>query len=163
CAAYLARAGLKVRVQEARAVPGGACTTEELVPGGRFSPCAYIQMMLPREIIADLELEKNAFRSISPNPQEMALWPDGSHVTLWHAIDKTLRSIENHHAADGPNFIRFAMRLRRFCDLTHALQLNAPPSIEEIRTLFESHGELELFNDFFYLSAEELLRRYIDS
>ena len=37
CAGYLARAGLKVRVLERRAVLGGAAVTEEFAPGFRNS------------------------------------------------------------------------------------------------------------------------------
>ena len=33
---YLARAGLSVEVLEAREIIGGACVTEELIPGFKF-------------------------------------------------------------------------------------------------------------------------------
>ena len=46
CAAYLARAGLRVLVLERRDIVGGACTTEELMPGYRFPTCAYHCHML---------------------------------------------------------------------------------------------------------------------
>jgi choline dehydrogenase-like flavoprotein len=42
CAAYLARAGKRVLVLEARHRVGGACTIEEPFPGVRMSPCAYL-------------------------------------------------------------------------------------------------------------------------
>src|SRR5258708_3766981 len=42
CAAYLARAGRRVLVLEARRRVGGACTLEETWPGCRVSPCAYL-------------------------------------------------------------------------------------------------------------------------
>ena len=41
CAAYLAAAGLKVTVLEARPVVGGAAVTEEFHPGFRNSVAAY--------------------------------------------------------------------------------------------------------------------------
>ena len=40
--AYLAGAGLEVLLLERRGVLGGACVTEELFPGYRFSACSYI-------------------------------------------------------------------------------------------------------------------------
>ena len=46
CAAYLARAGRKVLVLEARDRVGGACTMEEPWPGVRMSPCAYVAGLL---------------------------------------------------------------------------------------------------------------------
>ena len=51
---YLARAGKSVCVIEARELVGGACVTEELIPGAKWSSCSFIQGMLRPEIIADL-------------------------------------------------------------------------------------------------------------
>ena len=41
-AGYLAEAGLDVLLLERRDFLGGACVTEELFPGYRFSACSYI-------------------------------------------------------------------------------------------------------------------------
>ena len=163
CANYLARAGLNVIVVEARSIIGGACTTEELVPGAWFSSCSYIQMMFQSEIIADLELGKYGLRSVAPQMQEMAIWPNGDHVFLWQEIDQTLKSIERHNKPDGANFMRFVTRLRRFGEITGFMHLSEPPSLEQLRTVFEEEGELEFFGEFVLNSAEELLERYIES
>ena len=56
CAAYLAMAGLKVRVQERRRVVGGACVTEEFHPGFRNSAAAYTVGLLQPKIIRELRL-----------------------------------------------------------------------------------------------------------
>ena len=52
---YRARAGKRVLVLEAREVVGGACVTEELIPGSKWSSCAFIAGLLRPEIIAELE------------------------------------------------------------------------------------------------------------
>ena len=44
---YLARGGKRVLVLESRDVLGGACTTEELIPGAKWSSCAFIAGLLP--------------------------------------------------------------------------------------------------------------------
>ena len=54
CAAYLARAGLKALVLERREMVGGACITEELIPGHRFPTCAYHCHMLQAKVINEL-------------------------------------------------------------------------------------------------------------
>ncbi|MFK7842120.1 MAG: FAD-dependent oxidoreductase, partial [Sphingorhabdus sp.] len=46
CAYYLARAGMKVRILEARNVIGGAAVTEEFHPGFRNSTASYTVSLL---------------------------------------------------------------------------------------------------------------------
>ena len=163
CANYLARAGLKVFVVEARPIIGGACTSEELIPGGIFSSCSFIQMMFQSEIVADLELAQFGLRSVAPEMQEMAIWQDGDHVFLWQQIDRTLKSIERHNKPDGANFMRFVTRLKRFGDITGFMHLSDPPTVERLERAFRDAGEHRLFEEFILLSAEELLARYIES
>ena len=50
---YLALAGLKVAVLEARHIVGGACVTEELIEGARFSSCAFVQGTFRPEIVEE--------------------------------------------------------------------------------------------------------------
>src|SRR5918999_627152 len=61
CAAYLARAGKRVLVLEARERIGGACTLEEPWPGYRVSPCAYVCGLLHPLVIQELELAAHGF------------------------------------------------------------------------------------------------------
>src|SRR5213082_1225228 len=56
CAAYLARAGRRVLVLEARRRVGGACTLQEVWPGFRVSPCAYLAGLLHPLVIDELDL-----------------------------------------------------------------------------------------------------------
>ncbi|HLN85649.1 MAG TPA: FAD-dependent oxidoreductase, partial [Candidatus Limnocylindrales bacterium] len=50
-AAYLAKAGKKVLVLEARHVLGGAAVTEEIYPGFKYSVCSYVVSLLRPEVI----------------------------------------------------------------------------------------------------------------
>ncbi|MCC6619999.1 MAG: NAD(P)/FAD-dependent oxidoreductase [Deltaproteobacteria bacterium] len=59
CAAYLARAGRRVKVLEKRHVLGGAAVSEELHPGFRYSVCSYVVSLLRPGIIRDLELPRH--------------------------------------------------------------------------------------------------------
>ena len=163
CANYLARAGLKVAVLEARHVVGGACVSEELVAGATWSSASFIQGMLRPEIIADLELAKYGLVSRSPAAQGFALWPDGDHVFLWKELDRSIASIEAHSPGDGENFVRFASRLKRFGDVTRDVLLSEPPSRSEFIKLFEDEDERELLQDFVFSSAGDLTRKYIKS
>ena len=51
---YLARDGLSVLLLEHRDILGGACITEELIPGYRFSACSYICHLLQAQVILSL-------------------------------------------------------------------------------------------------------------
>lgn len=160
---YLARAGKSVCILEARDVVGGACVTEELIPGARWSSCSFVQGMLRPEIIADLELGKFGLTSIAPEIQGLGLWEDGDHVMLHQDVDATLKSIEAHSKADGKGFFEFGARLKRFADLSRDWLLSDPPQRSEVFWRFEQAGETELLNEFMLLSAGDLLDRYITS
>ncbi len=163
CANYLARAGLKVVVLEARHVIGGACVSEELVPGATWSSASFIQGMLRPEVMADLELAKYGLVSKSPDTQGFALWPDGDHLFLYKDLDRTLASINKHSPGDGENFLRFASRMKRFGDVTRDVLLSEPPTRSEFIKLFEDEGEQELLQDFVFSSARDLTAKYIKS
>lgn len=160
---YLARAGKSVCVLEARHVVGGACVTEELVPGARWSSCSFVQGMLRPEIVEELELARFGLTSVAPDVQGLGLWEDGDHVMLHKDVDRTLKSIEAHSKPDGKGFFAFGARLKRFADLSRDWLLSDPPTRSEVFARFELAGETELLNEFMLLPAGDLLDRYITS
>src|SRR4051812_9959604 len=62
CAAYLATAGLRVKVVERRKAVGGAAVTEEFHTGFRNSVAAYTVSLLNPQIITDLDLAEHGLR-----------------------------------------------------------------------------------------------------
>src|SRR5690606_37079327 len=64
CAAYLAAAGLKVRVLERRHLVGGAAVTEEFHPGFRNSTASYTVSLLNPKVIRDLRLHAHGLRVV---------------------------------------------------------------------------------------------------
>jgi beta-carotene ketolase (CrtO type) len=63
CAAYLLKAGHSVLLLEKNPIPGGASTTEELMPedapGFKFNPCAIDHIFIHLgPVIQELELHK---------------------------------------------------------------------------------------------------------
>ena len=77
CAAYLARAGLKVVVLERREILGGAAVTEEFHPGFRNSTASYTVSLLHPKVIRDLQLARHGLRIVQPPPDERDL--PGAH------------------------------------------------------------------------------------
>jgi phytoene dehydrogenase-like protein len=160
---YLARAGRRVIVLEAREVVGGACVSEELIPDSRWSSCAFIAGLLRPEIIRELELRRFGLEMYQADVLNFTLFPDGSHLFLWKEIDRTLREIERYSARDAQRFLDFGLRLRRFADLVTPWLLRPPPSRSELLRTFEEAGEKELFNEFVLISSRDLLDRYFES
>src|SRR5260370_17225743 len=79
-AAYLARAGKRVLVLERRHVLGGACVTEEVFPGFKFSVCSYVVSLLRPEIIRELDLPRHALE-IPPLPRTFTPIPTRDHLS----------------------------------------------------------------------------------
>jgi phytoene dehydrogenase-like protein len=83
CAAYLARAGRRVLVLEAREQVGGACTLDEPWPGVRMSPCAYVAGLLHPLVIEELGLPEHGFRWTPATGGLFVPFEDGSSIQLW--------------------------------------------------------------------------------
>jgi phytoene dehydrogenase-like protein len=160
---YLARAGRRTLVLEARNVVGGACVTEELIPDSKWSSCAFIAGLLRPEIIAELELEAHGLNLYQSDVLGYSLFDDGSDMFLWKDLDQTLREIEKYSVSDAKSFLDFGLKIKRFADLVTPFLLKPPPERSEVMEIFERAGEEELFNEFFLLSTRDLLDRYFES
>src|SRR5258708_421862 len=80
CAAYLAMAGLRVKVVDRRKVVGGAAVTEEFHPGFRNSVAAYTVSLLNPTVMADLKLGDHGLRIVERRAQNFLPAPDGRYL-----------------------------------------------------------------------------------
>ena len=67
-AAYLARTGKRVCVLERKSHLGGCACTEELWPGYKASPAAYVISLFLPQIIKDLRLVQHGLKIIPRKP-----------------------------------------------------------------------------------------------
>ncbi|MGV9802114.1 phytoene desaturase family protein [Mycobacterium sp. NPDC003449] len=162
-AGYLARAGKKVLVVEARDVVGGACTSEELIPGTTWSSCAFIASLLRPEIIADLELERYGLEMYQTEANEVSIFPDGSHLFVWKDMDKTLKEIEKFSKTDAGAFLDFGLRVKKFASILTPFLMSPAPSRSQVLAAFEAAGAEDLFNEMVLLSTKDLLDRYFEN
>jgi phytoene dehydrogenase-like protein len=112
CAAYLARAGRKVKVLERRHVLGGAAVTEEVFPGFRFSVCSYVVSLLRPQIIRDLQLPRYGLEIL---PLECSFTPhrEGPGLVRWPDADRTRREIARFSARDAERYHVFGKTMGR--------------------------------------------------
>src|ERR1700755_2758895 len=80
CAAYLAHAGLRVKVVERRKVVGGAAVTEEFHPGFRNSVAAYTVRLLNPHVISDIGLAEHGLKIVERRAQNFLPAADGSYL-----------------------------------------------------------------------------------
>lgn len=159
---YLAKAGQRVLVLEARDLVGGACVTEELIPGSKWSSCAFIAGLLRPEIIAELELARFGLDLYQGDALSFSLFRDGTSFTMWKETDRTLRELEKINKNDAQAFLDFGVRLQRFAGLVTPYLLSPPPQRSEVFAAFEAAGEQTLFDEFTLLSVRDLLDRYFE-
>jgi phytoene dehydrogenase-like protein len=102
-ACYLAKAGLRTLVLEARPEVGGGCSTEELAaPGFRSDPCAAIHAnILAGPVPKELELGRFGLRYLYPDPTSASVFPDGASLTAWRDVERTTQEIGRFSQADA--------------------------------------------------------------
>src|SRR6476620_11951388 len=82
CAAYLAMAGLRVKVVERRKVVGGAAVTEEFHPRFRNSVASYTVSLLNPKVIADLRLAEYGLRIVERRIANFLPLDDGRYLKI---------------------------------------------------------------------------------
>jgi phytoene dehydrogenase-like protein len=156
CAAYLATAGLRVKVVERRKVAGGAAVTEEFHPGFRNSVAAYTVSLLNPKIISDLKLAEHGLRIVERRAQNFLPAADGSYLLIGEG--RTRQSLARQSERDAERLEAFNLRLEEIADVLRALVLRAPPNVTDgfgARTLREGLNALGSANIMRRLSLEQ--------
>jgi phytoene dehydrogenase-like protein len=127
CAAYLARAGLRVLVLERRAVPGGAAVTEEFHPGFRNSVAAYTVSLLNPKVIRDLELSRHGLQIVERKLSNFLPLDDGRYLKVGGG--QTRSEVAKFSQRDAARLDDYAARLDAVADVLRALVLETPPNV----------------------------------
>jgi phytoene dehydrogenase-like protein len=159
-AAYMARAGLSVLVLERSDRIGGACVTEELFPGFRFSTAAYALSLLQTDIIEELDLKLDVQ---AKEPAVFAPFEDGKGLLLWeedHAKQRAEISKVSRADADAyPRFVElFDEAARRFEPF-----LSYPATRKQVRRGFRASEVEKLFKTTVDASIAEVCEEYFES
>jgi len=153
-AAYLARAGKKVLVLEKRHVLGGACVTEEIYPGFKYTVYSYVVSLLRPEIIRDLELPRHGLTilplesTLSPLPNGDHLYRDGDHY-------QTLRNIARFSQRDADAYKDYAHTMYFMAKAVKPILGMVPPDPASLNPA-ELNRLLKLAKEYLGLEAEHL-------
>ena len=104
-AAYLAKAGLRVLVVEARPTVGGDTSTEELVlPGFLHDTCSTAHNLLQSNPLLrddELRLSEYGLEYLKPDPVVHMPFPDGTSITQWLDAERTIEGFARFSRRDA--------------------------------------------------------------
>ncbi|NJM19199.1 MAG: NAD(P)/FAD-dependent oxidoreductase [Richelia sp. RM2_1_2] len=180
CAAYLLKAGYSVVLLEKRSVPGGAATTEEILPkeapGFKFNLCAIDHEFIHLgPVVEELELEKYGLEYLYCDPVVFCPHPDGKYFLGHKSLDKTCAEIARYSQRDAVKYKEFTEYWQRALGAMIPM-FNAPPKsildiagnydITKIKDLFSVIGSPSKTLDFIrnmLTSGEDILNEWFDS
>ena len=109
CAAYLAKAGKRVLVLEARDVVGGLAWTMEMpnAPGYKVNPCSveFLLTGVQPSVDHELELDKYGLRWVYPDTLLTWLGPEGQVMPIWKDRNRLVDEIKRYSHKDARRYV----------------------------------------------------------
>ena len=166
CAAYAARAGLRVLVLEARSRIGGACTLERPFANTDYvvSPCAYVVGLLHQRVVDELDLQRHGYRVHPIDPHLWCPFEDGSALTLWDGAERNRAELQAFAPGDVDGYLRYEDLFRRIRTALRAPEhdtwLGDAPDRERIEELLGQ--DTELISVLFDESIAGVIERHVN-
>lgn len=130
--AYLARAGARTAVLEARHKVGGAAATDAPWPEApefRVTTYSYVVSLMPESIVRDLRLRRHGYRVHPMGPYYLA-FPDGGSLTLgMESAARDLESIRRFSRRDAEAYPRWRAWMAGIASVLAPLLMTTPPRI----------------------------------
>jgi phytoene dehydrogenase-like protein len=131
-ACRLAQEGLRVTVVERRDVVGGACVTEELIPGFHVSTAAYSFSLFRPEIFDVLELGRHGLSVYPKEPRMFVPLLDGRYFFVWRDEARTREEIARISPRDADAYPRWNAFWDAVAEAVRPLILGEPPTLSEL-------------------------------
>jgi phytoene dehydrogenase-like protein len=105
--AYLAKAGLRTVICEAREVIGGAAVTEQpFGPAFNITSLSYVVSLLPPQLVRDLSLDRHGYH-VYPQGPYFAPYEDGRYLQLPDDKRERYRAVAKFSPADSDGLRRY--------------------------------------------------------
>lgn len=164
-ACYLLKEGFSTLVIERQPEIGGAAITREItLPGFQHDVFATsINIWRASNIQRELELEKYGYKEIDPEPIASTPFKNGNAITIFHDLQKTLKSFAKVSQKDAKSF----EQIYKFYQDSKSILLGGmsmPPLAysELTKILEESDTGLE-FLQFSFMSARDWLEENFEA
>ncbi|MGE0211300.1 MAG: phytoene desaturase family protein [Parvibaculaceae bacterium] len=174
CAAYLAKAGVKVCLVERQDFVGGAAISREVWPGYKVSVASYWMSLLQPKIILDLDLLGHGLEVISV-PPSFHPFESGKSIVYWPDQNRMIEEIARFSARDAENYPKFVTHMDDIIPFVRRLLFETPidPSTGKIKDIGKAIGLAWRMRDIgsraydlwelLTLSAHDYLRRWFES
>ena len=175
CAFYLAKAGMKVTVCEARGVVGGAAVTEEFHPGFRNSVASYTVSLLNPRVIADMDLHGFGLTFLERPISNFLPISDDKYIKLGGGLERTQEQFRKFSRRDAEVLPAYYAMLDEIGDVLRALAQETPPNLGDglpgILRALRQGGRLAMLSrerkrdllDLFTKSARDFLNGWFES
>ena len=152
-ACYLAKAGKKVLVLEARDVVGGGCATKEVAaPGFRHNFHSNFHGIIHMgPVYRDLDLEAYGARYVWPENQFAHVFPDGRALVCSRNLEKTVENVARFSKRDAKTFREVAHSYREVLEqgMIPAMFSAPQPPSKDMAPLEGSTEDLGILRHFF--------------
>ena len=177
-AAYLAKAGARTLVLEARHKTGGAADTMTPwpeAPGFKVTTLSYVMSLMPDTILRDLQLARHGYRAVPTGPY-LVPFPDGRAIVEYDDPQKNHESFAQFSKRDADAIDSWQAWIGGLADVLGPLLMTTPPRLgsvrpsdllEQLRLAWRFRGlEVQGFADvtrLMTMSIVDLLDRFFES
>lgn len=163
CAFYLAQAGMKVRLCEAREVIGGAAVTETFAPGFRNSTASYTVSLLQPKVIEDMRLPERGYRVVE-RPVSNFLPLEGDFLLMGGGLEASQEQVARFSAKDVERLPDYFDMLEDAAEVLRGLALKAPPDPKGgLRSLVDAALQARAFSTLSLERQQQVLHLFTRS
>lgn len=167
-ACYLAAAGYRCRVLDARAIPGGGCATEEILgPGYAIDTCSTGHTLIQQNPLIRLDelgiVAAHGLDYVDPDPVAHVGFPDGEQITMHLDRARTIAEIARFSEADAESYAQLLEEwgeLRPLLSRAGAAPLGHGPSL---KALLAEHPRGGVWARRMAMSAKDVILREFEN